>query len=56
MRRPLRRRIEQREDRVVDEGERRVDRARDLAAFREAVRNDDGQRVSLADLRAELND
>ena len=30
--------------------------ARDLAAFREAVRNDDGQRVSLADLRAELND
>ena len=26
--------------------------ARDLAAFREAVRNDDGQRVSLADLRA----
>ena len=30
--------------------------ARDLAAFREAVRNDDGQRVSLSDLRAELND
>ena len=30
--------------------------ARDLAAYREAVRNDDGQRVSLADLRAELND
>ena len=30
--------------------------ARDLEAFREAVRNDDGQRVSLADLRAELND
>ena len=30
--------------------------ARDLTAFREAVRNDDGQRVSLADLRAELND
>ena len=30
--------------------------ARDLAAFREAKRNDDGQRVSLADLRAELND
>ena len=30
--------------------------ARDLAAFREAVRNDDGQRVSLDDLRAELND
>ena len=28
----------------------------DLAAFREAVRNDDGQRVSLSDLRAELND
>ena len=28
----------------------------DLAAFREAVRNDDGQRVSLANLRAELND
>ena len=26
--------------------------ARDLAAFREAARNDDGQRVSLADLRA----
>ena len=30
--------------------------ANELAAFREAVRNDDGQRVSLADLRAELND
>ena len=30
--------------------------AHDLAAFREAKRNDDGQRVSLADLRAELND
>ena len=30
--------------------------ARDLAAFREAARNADGQRVSLADLRAELND
>ena len=30
--------------------------ARDLAAFREAKRNDNGQRVSLTDLRAELND
>ena len=30
--------------------------ARDLAAFREAARNDDGQRVGLADLRAERND
>ena len=30
--------------------------ANELATFREAVRNDDGQRVSLADLRAELND
>ena len=30
--------------------------ARDLAAFREAIRHDDGERVSLADLRAELND
>ena len=29
--------------------------ARDLAAFREAMRHDDGERVSLADLRAELD-
>ena len=29
--------------------------ARDLAAFHEAMRHDDGERVSLADLRAELD-